>query len=118
MLTKAVALYEKQPNDITKIENIDNNILISIASLWEISIKIKLNKLDMSIPLIELQKILKQKNMEILPIIFEDILINSKLENHHNDPFDRIIISQSINYKYPLITYDSEFKKYPIEILA
>jgi PIN domain nuclease of toxin-antitoxin system len=84
-------------NAFNKIENINNNIYISIASLWEMSIKIQINKLSLNIPLTQLKSHLKQKSIDILPIVFEDILVNSTLENHHNDPFDRIIISQSIN---------------------
>ncbi|MBM2816241.1 MAG: PilT protein domain protein [Ignavibacteria bacterium] len=99
------------------IENLDNNILLSIASLWEMSIKIKLNKLTLKIPLTELKSHLNQKKIEILPIVFEDIIVNSTLENHHNDPFDRIIISQSINNYFPVITNDKNFKKYGVDII-
>jgi PIN domain nuclease of toxin-antitoxin system len=100
-----------------KIENIGNNIFVSIASLWEISIKIRLKKLSLNIPLTQLKAHLKQKCIEILPIDFDDILVNSTLENHHNDPFDRIIISQSINNRFPIITYDKNFKKYGVDII-
>ena len=102
---------------INEIENIENKIFISIASLWEMSIKIKLDKLSLNIPLIKLKSHLKQKSIEILPIVFDDILVNSTLDNHHNDPFDRIIISQSINNNFPVITYDKNFKKYGIDII-
>lgn len=60
------------------------------------------NKLTLNIPLIQLQSHLKQKSIDILPIVFGDIIVNSQLENHHNDPFDRIIISQSINNGYDI----------------
>jgi PIN domain nuclease of toxin-antitoxin system len=102
---------------IENIENIENAIFISIASLWEISIKIQINKLKLSIPLSTLKSHLKQKSIEILPIVFEDILVNSSLESHHNDPFDRIIISQSINNHFPVITCDKNFKKYDVDII-
>jgi PIN domain nuclease of toxin-antitoxin system len=71
----------------------------------------------LNIPLTQLQSHLKQKRIEILPIDFDDILVNSTLENHHNDPFDRIIISQSINNSFPIITYDKNFKKYGADII-
>jgi PIN domain nuclease of toxin-antitoxin system len=104
-------------NAINTIESFENKIYISIASLWEMSIKIKLNKLELNIPLNQLKSHLKQKSVEILPIVFEDIIINSTLENHHNDPFDRIIIAQSIHNKFPIVTYDKNFKKYGINLI-
>jgi len=103
---------------IKEIESFGNIIFISIASLWEIAIKIKLKKLLLNIPLKELQSFLKEKSIEILPIVFEDILVNSNLDNHHNDPFDRIIISQSINNKFPIISYDKNFEKYDVVIIS
>lgn len=102
---------------VNEVENKDNNIFVSIASLWEISIKIKLKKLSLNIPLAQLGILLNQKGIDILPIVFEDILINSTLDSHHNDPFDRIIISQSIRSQFPIISYDKNFKKYGIEII-
>ena len=99
------------------IENCENKVFISIASLWEMSIKIKLNKLYLNIPLENLKNHLQQKKIDILPIVFEDVLINSSLPNHHNDPFDRIIISQSINNSFPIITKDANFSKYIIDII-
>lgn len=98
------------------VENLENNVFFSIASLWEISIKMKLQKLTLNIPLIDLKSHLDEKSIRILPIVFEDILINSTLINHHNDPFDRIIISQAINNHYPIITADRNFYKYEVDI--
>jgi PIN domain nuclease of toxin-antitoxin system len=104
-------------NALNVIENFENNIFISIASLWEISIKIKLNKLTLIVPLIQLKSYLNQKSIKIMPINFEDILVNSTLENHHKDPFDRMIISQSINNNFPIITCDKSFNLYDIDII-
>ena len=50
-------------------------------------------------------------------ILFEDVIVNSTLENYHNDPFDRITLSQSINNYYPIITYDKNLKKYAIDLI-
>lgn len=99
------------------IENSDTECYISIASLWEIAIKISLNKLEMKTAFSDLSEILISSNIDILPITFEHINQLTKLKYFHRDPFDRIIISQSIVEKLPVITKDDNFSKYKISTL-
>ncbi len=104
-------------NIIDKIENSNNEIFISIASIWEIAIKINLKKLQLNISLTELRDIIIESNINLLSITFNDILINSELIKHHSDPFDRIIISQSINNDYFLISNDRHFELYKLKLI-
>ena len=104
-------------NAINLIESIDNNVFISIASLWEISIKPKLGKLVLKIPYEELKPLIISKRIEILPISFEDTFINSNLDYHHRDPFDRIIISQSLNNHLTVVGRDKIFDKYNVNMI-
>jgi PIN domain nuclease of toxin-antitoxin system len=99
------------------IESYENNIFISIASLWEMSIKLRIDKLKLSINFIELNDYITRYKIIILPITFNDIVTNLNLEFHHRDPFDRIIISQAISNNYPIITNDEIFKKYVNELI-
>ncbi|MFH1050526.1 MAG: type II toxin-antitoxin system VapC family toxin [bacterium] len=98
-------------------ESNKNNIYVSIASLWEMSIKIRLGKLKLNIDFSDLSKIFDSYNIKILPLTFEDTLINLNLESEHSDPFDKIIISQALNNNFAIITNDSFFKRYQVEIL-
>lgn len=96
------------------IDNPKINIFLSIASLWEISIKLNLKKIMLLINYEQLDELIQQLSIKILPITFTDTLINLNLENFHKDPFDRIIISQAISNNFALISNDSIFDLYSI----
>lgn len=89
---------------------------ISIASLWEIAIKISLGKLELNTPFSEISEQISKNGFQILPITFEDTLILSTLPFHHRDPFDRIIISQSLNNKLTIISKDEYFNDYQVDL--
>lgn len=89
-----------------------NRCFISIASLWEIAIKIKIGKLHLALDLQELTTCLHKNNIEILTITFEHILETMELEDHHRDPFDRIIIAQGKFERLIIISKDKNFSKY------
>lgn len=82
------------------IENSKNTSFISIASVWEIAIKMSLGKLKLDVSLEDLKSEILKNNFEILSLDFEHILELNKLEEIHKDPFDRIIISQAIFENY------------------
>lgn len=96
----------------TSIENTESIKFISIASIWEIAIKLKLGKLKLDIKLEDLKEEIVKNNFEILPLTFEHIIELSNLEVIHKDPFDRIIISQAIFEKQTIISKDSNFSLY------
>lgn len=90
----------------------NNEIFISIASLWEISIKTSIGKLPMSRNYDEISAVLYDNLIEILPITFAHTLENNQLPFHHRDPFDRIIISQAIVENIDFISADATFDHY------
>lgn len=90
-------------------------LYFSIASLWEISIKINVGKLQLNRPFEDLPKELEYINVQILPITFEDTEIYTSLPLHHRDPFDRILVAQAINHSLVLISRDEAFDAYPIQ---
>jgi PIN domain nuclease of toxin-antitoxin system len=94
------------------IDNIKNEICISIVSLWEISIKMKLDKLKVYSNIYSIEKDLIHYKISILPITLIDIIKNYELPFHHRDPFDRMLISQSITQNIPIIGCDTIFDKY------
>lgn len=85
---------------------------ISIASFWEISIKMGTKKLIIKWDFSELENLAELCNLEILPISFKDINRLQYLPPHHGDPFDRIIIAQSIESDLSIVTIDEKFKSY------
>jgi PIN domain nuclease of toxin-antitoxin system len=95
----------------------DNSInFISIASLWEIAIKVSLGKLQLNTSFEEINRQIEINGFQWLPITFDHTLILSKLPFHHRDPFDRMIIAQSIANNLTIISRDSNFKNYEINV--
>ncbi|RPD44222.1 type II toxin-antitoxin system VapC family toxin [Paracnuella aquatica] len=105
------------PNAKTKIEAAGTTNFISIASLWEMAIKISLGKLELRTSLHHIHGQIAANGFELLPITLEDTLLISTLPFHHRDPFDRIIIAQAINGGMTLITKDQHFTAYEVEHL-
>lgn len=94
------------------IESNDNTIFISIASLWEISIKTSLGKLQINGKYESVLTDVVENNIVILPINFQHTVIQNGLAFHHRDPFDRIIIAQAFVEKMDLIGSDKMFDNY------
>ncbi|WP_202912475.1 type II toxin-antitoxin system VapC family toxin [Sphingobacterium olei] len=99
------------------IEKSPENNFISIASLWEVAIKISLGKLVLHRSFSELEELLTTNGFHVLPIEFADTLLVTQLPFHHRDPFDRIIIAQSINNKLKLISKDGHFAHYNVKTI-
>lgn len=96
------------------LENISNEVLVSVATLWELYIKANLNKLKLPN---NLHAELDKRSISILPIQKEHLNTLLNLPHHHRDPFDRLIIAQSISEDISLISYDSQFMNYQVELI-
>ena len=68
------------------LEDTSNSLWLSIASLWEISIKLGLGKLSLQNSFSELEAVLKRLKIEVLPITFSDTESYLNLPLHHRDP--------------------------------
>ncbi len=96
------------------IEKEDNDVYLSIVSLWEMAIKINLGKLSMKRPFVAIKQDLIDHDFRLLPLIFSDLTQYLPLELHHRDPFDRMLIAQSLAQNLPLVSKESVFDNYPI----
>ena len=94
------------------LENPNNDLYISIVSLWEIVIKINIGKLNIEWTLQDLLALLGQFNIEILPLTPVDLQLYLTLPLHHRDPFDRMLVAQANNNSLVLISYDKIFNMY------
>jgi PIN domain nuclease of toxin-antitoxin system len=95
-----------------ELEDSENSIIISIASLWEMSIKMTLDKLQLGCDIEEMINRVYRNGFEILPILPEHIIKLSTLTYFHRDPFDRIIISQGLTENMVIISSDKIFDNY------
>ncbi|MCF0062033.1 type II toxin-antitoxin system VapC family toxin [Dyadobacter chenwenxiniae] len=103
-------------NALEAIENKDNKKYVSIASLWEIAIKISLGKLSLQNSLDLFLEELVESDIHILPISIKHILLLSEFDFFHKDPFDRLIIAQGITEHFVIISKDSNFLLYSVEL--
>jgi PIN domain nuclease of toxin-antitoxin system len=100
------------------IENQNNERFLSIASLWEMSIKVSIKKLKLAMSFKDLVKREINGNaIELIGILPEHLDALAELPFHHKDPFDRLIISQSLVENMPIITRDAAFSNYPITLI-
>lgn len=99
------------------IESDNASNFVSIASLWEIAIKLSLDRISINVSFERLGIELEKNNFQLLPITLADTVILSSLPFNHRDPFDRLIISQSISNNFTLISKDKEFSAYKIKLL-
>ncbi len=95
-----------------------NLLLLSLASIWEIQIKVGLGKLSLPAPLTEIITVQQSKNgVQLLPIELSHLLELSSLPDHHRDPFDRLLIAQAKIEDIALISSDPQIAKYPISVV-
>jgi PIN domain nuclease of toxin-antitoxin system len=92
----------------------DNEVFLSIASLWEIAIKMSIGKLKLDRPFHELAPQLPQNNIQLLGITPAHLAAVSTMPLHHRDPFDRLLIAQSLHEVMPIISADAAFDAYDV----
>jgi PIN domain nuclease of toxin-antitoxin system len=94
-----------------------NTLHLSLASVWEMQIKVQLGKLDLRLPLAHLIRDHQARNGLVLEgIELPDILRLETLPMHHRDPFDRMIIAQTMERGFHLVACDSEFSAYGVPL--
>ena len=100
-------------NIIKTVENPTNSINLSIASLWEIVVKINIGKLPITRSINEFYELLNKKNIAVLNIQKQHLDTYLNLPLIHKDPFDRLIIAQAIADDLTILTDDQYIKNYP-----
>lgn len=102
-------------NARSMIENDDNECFFSMASFWEISIKMSLGKLNINnLTLSQFLDEVTENGFLTLDIRPDHVVENEKLPLFHRDPFDRLIIAQAISENMVIISSDVAFDLYPI----
>jgi PIN domain nuclease of toxin-antitoxin system len=103
---------------LSALEDETNDLVLSVASVWEIQIKSQLGKLKLSQPLKELVESQQETNdLKILPVELPHVLALNALPFHHKDPFDRLLVAQSIVEDITLVTADDKLSMYHSKLL-
>lgn len=97
------------------IDDEDNDILLTTASIWEMAIKQSTGKLSFSLPFKEfIEQQLSVNKFNLLEIKIGHINVVATLPLYHRDPFERLLIAQYIVEQIPILSADSAFDAYPI----
>jgi PIN domain nuclease of toxin-antitoxin system len=98
------------------IERPDTERLISVASVWEMAIKVSIGRLESERPFSEsVRRMLVHNRIEIYYPTLDEFELVTTLPFHHRDPFDRLIIAQSLALGIPLISGDHVFDDYGVD---
>jgi PIN domain nuclease of toxin-antitoxin system len=110
------ALLQKRlsPAAVNAIEDPENDVFVSVASVWEIEIKRAKGKLPVPD---KIREALTELRFLDLPVTLDHVLKVETLPRHHRDPFDRILIAQAQLEGMTLVTSDREVRHYPVATL-
>ncbi len=97
----------------TLIDNPGNELLFSVASLWEVAIKRGLGRDDFKVDVRLLRRGLLDNGYGELPIVSDHVVAIESLPSIHKDPFDRVLVAQATVEGITLLTIDSLVAKYP-----
>jgi PIN domain nuclease of toxin-antitoxin system len=98
------------------IEEPTNDVFLSVASLWEMAIKISIGKLQLREPFDQLvPQQIQLNSITLLNIAISHTIAVTQLPYHHRDPFDRLLIAQSITESLPLVSIDGVFDQYGVD---
>jgi PIN domain nuclease of toxin-antitoxin system len=97
------------------VEDRHNHKLISVATVWEMSIKQSQNKLILEKTAADyIEGKISLDNFELLPITLNYLRVLSSLPFYHKDPFDRLLIAQAMQENIPILSKDIAFDADPI----
>ncbi|QEL21083.1 type II toxin-antitoxin system VapC family toxin [Limnoglobus roseus] len=103
------------PVALSILQSPANQLLVSLVTLWELSIKIAIGKLKLSPPYRPwIDKAIADLNLTILPITLDHAEQQIGLPFHHRDPFDRLLAAQALVESIPLASADAVFDAYGV----
>jgi PIN domain nuclease of toxin-antitoxin system len=93
-----------------------NDILISMVSLWEIAVKVRIGKLQADIE--EIMSAVQREGFTMLDVGMAHLLALAGLPMHHRDPFDHLLIAQAITEDATFMSEDRNAARYPVRTVT
>lgn len=91
----------------------ENELVFSVASLWEVAIKSRARRNDLQADARVLRRASLDNGYAELPIVAEHVLATETLPDIHKDPFDRLLVAQATVEGITLLTSDARVSQYP-----
>ena len=105
------------PKSVREAIETSNKNFVSMASFWEMAIKVSLGNLELTTSFVKYFETVLGEGFIILPVDFIHTVKLSQLPFHHRDPFDRTLIAQALSENLTLITKEKLFEEYGIKRL-
>jgi PIN domain nuclease of toxin-antitoxin system len=121
--THVLLWWHDQPARLTDtaygaMNDLGNDVFISVVCGWEIQIKAQLGKLTLSKPLSAiLQEEQATNGFRLLPVTMDHVYALDSFPLHHRDPFDRLLIAQTHQEGLTLVTHDPKLSAYSVSLL-
>jgi len=96
-------------------EDVNNQLFLSMVSIWEMQIKLQLKKLTLTTPLADMVTLQQNNGISILPVSIDHIVGLDTIPLHHKGPFDRLLIAQTTVENAILLSKDTKFQLYPVK---
>jgi PIN domain nuclease of toxin-antitoxin system len=114
----ATARARLSPAALAACQAPTNTLILSVASAWELQIKLQLRKLTISSSLEQVMAREQRGNqLELLPVLLPHVLALSSLPPHHKDPFDRILVAQALAENLTIVSADPMLARYPAPVI-
>ncbi len=98
------------------IETSSVPLFVSYATIWEIALKQSIGKLSLTLPLEEfVERRVLAEGISLLEIQIAHIVQSSRLELHHRDPFDRLLVAQCLIEEMSILSRDVQLDAYGVE---
>ncbi len=98
---------------VAELQDPMNELLLSAGSIWELAIKVGSKKLELSMPYRQwISQAISDLSLTILPISVEYASVQAELPSHHKDPFDRMLVAQSLYEQIPIVSVDPQLDAY------
>ncbi|MBI5959101.1 MAG: type II toxin-antitoxin system VapC family toxin [Chloroflexi bacterium] len=106
------------PTVRTVCQDTAHTLFVSVASVWEMQIKIQLGRLTLPVSLTQMVENQRQINhIDLLSISLAHVVGLASLPDHHKDPFDRMLIAQAQVENLTLISNDPTIARYPVQVV-
>lgn len=101
-----------------EVSNPDNEVFVSIASCWELAIKLSLGKLRLTQNLERfIPEQLTRNGFALCGVEFRHVVRVADLPFHHRDPFDRLLVAQALQDDLAIVSADRVLRKYGVTVV-